>query len=333
MAKDNMLLGMARGKVGDVVFYRANGQQISRARNRRPANPRTSKQSLQRAVMASVSRLYSVGRVIFDHSWENEKVGSGSQRGFVQENIPLLRSLLISEINNSVSPESARGRVSAPRVGVAVPFDGMKISNGSYSQQFFIRNIDPTGGMTSFSAQPSAEGESIAQYAARNGLVPGDIYTFLGIGVGNLSDGNIVYDGNDGSEELPDDYKRIWNSRLVYCQLMVRADIASVTDAVSASTKLSDLFNLYSSSGISADLSNTLLTAEISLATLDDVYPAGVLGVIRSREDSGVRSSSYAYFSSNSDFGLTPDVAIDAWGKIDTNLAGAELILEGENFQ
>ena len=49
MAKGNLFLGMGRGSVGDVTFYRADGQQLSRARNRKPRNPKTNAQLIQRA--------------------------------------------------------------------------------------------------------------------------------------------------------------------------------------------------------------------------------------------------------------------------------------------
>ena len=41
MAKGNMLMGYSRGSVGDVTFARIKGQQIARARNRNPKNPKT----------------------------------------------------------------------------------------------------------------------------------------------------------------------------------------------------------------------------------------------------------------------------------------------------
>lgn len=319
-----MFLGFARGSVGDVTFYRANGQQLARARNRNPSNPRTAKQLVQRAVMASVSRLYSLGRVIFDHAWQGEKVGSGSQRGFVRDNNPILRNLVISELNGAVEGYDARSRVSAPKTSVAVPFDGLKISNGDYAQLFFTRVQN--GRLSHFTAPAAAAGQTVAQFAAANGLVAGDIYTFLGIAVGILSPGNIMYDIGDA---MADDNARVFRSRLVYCQLKVKDNIATITDAIAASTRLADLFDLYEGT---TDISNTLLSAEISLTTLDDTYPAGVLGVIRSRQDSGVRSLSYAYFSGSSDFGLTPDYLLQAWRQDGQALAGSELILEGENF-
>ena len=73
MAKGNMLQGMARGKVGDVVFSRLNGQQISRVRNRQPYNPRTNKQLIQRAIMATVMLGYSAGKEIFNHSFQGKR--------------------------------------------------------------------------------------------------------------------------------------------------------------------------------------------------------------------------------------------------------------------
>lgn len=75
MAKGNMFLGMARGKVGDVVFYRADGQQLSRVRNRNPRNPRTNAQLFQRAIMATVVQAYAAGKELFDHSFQGFQSG------------------------------------------------------------------------------------------------------------------------------------------------------------------------------------------------------------------------------------------------------------------
>lgn len=60
MSKGNMLLGYARGKVGDVVFSRLKGQQITKARNRKPNNPRTNSQMKQRALFISAVKFYQL---------------------------------------------------------------------------------------------------------------------------------------------------------------------------------------------------------------------------------------------------------------------------------
>lgn len=58
MSKGNMLLGYARGKVGSLVFARRKGEQITRARNFAPANPRTNAQMSQRMKMYAPVQLY-----------------------------------------------------------------------------------------------------------------------------------------------------------------------------------------------------------------------------------------------------------------------------------
>lgn len=52
-----MLLGLAKGKVGDLVFYRDGGEQRTRTRVV-PKNPRTPAQMTQRAKIANVSGIY-----------------------------------------------------------------------------------------------------------------------------------------------------------------------------------------------------------------------------------------------------------------------------------
>ena len=59
MSKGNLFLGFGRGKVGDVVFYRSNGEQITRSLNRNPKNPRSESQLLQRIIMGTVMQAYS----------------------------------------------------------------------------------------------------------------------------------------------------------------------------------------------------------------------------------------------------------------------------------
>lgn len=91
MAKDNLFLGMARGKVGDVVFSRLNGVQVSRARNRAPRNPQSPAQMVQRIIMSSVGKAYSFMQDICDHSFEGFETGQLSQRKFMEVNVGLLR--------------------------------------------------------------------------------------------------------------------------------------------------------------------------------------------------------------------------------------------------
>lgn len=105
MAKDNLFLGFARGKVGSIVFYRAKGEQITRALNAAPSNPQTALQLLQRVCFKSSSVAYSLLQDITDHSFEGVEPGTPSQSRFAQRNIALMRAQLVDEINSGDEEE------------------------------------------------------------------------------------------------------------------------------------------------------------------------------------------------------------------------------------
>lgn len=100
MSKGNIFLGFGRGAVGDVVMYRANGEQITRARNRNPKNPQTALQLLQRVVLKTSSSAYGLMQDITNHSFQGFAEGTECQSRFNQLNIAKFRSLLSDEINS-----------------------------------------------------------------------------------------------------------------------------------------------------------------------------------------------------------------------------------------
>lgn len=93
MAKGNMLLGQARGKVGDVVFSRTNGQQVIKARAAQVKNPQTKAQMIQRIILNTVAQVYSKMQPICDHSFEGVKDGQDCMSYFMSKNTKLLRNL------------------------------------------------------------------------------------------------------------------------------------------------------------------------------------------------------------------------------------------------
>lgn len=96
-----MFLGYARGKVGDVVFTRDAGEQVTRARNRSPKNPKTARQAVQRSILKTVSQAYAVLAPICDHSFEGLQVGTPNQSRFSSLNIAMLRSNVLANVNMS----------------------------------------------------------------------------------------------------------------------------------------------------------------------------------------------------------------------------------------
>lgn len=96
MAKGNMLLGYARGSVGDVTFYRDGGLQRARARNRRPGNPRSSRQMTQRALFANAVKFNKLAvSKFFKFAFEDKKANESDYNAFMREN--LKRGVLISK--------------------------------------------------------------------------------------------------------------------------------------------------------------------------------------------------------------------------------------------
>lgn len=91
MAKGNPFLGMARGSAGDFTYYRMNGEQVFRARNRHPANPQTSLQLLQRVIMLTVQRAYSILSPLCDHAFQGRPEGTPNQSRFTALNTARLR--------------------------------------------------------------------------------------------------------------------------------------------------------------------------------------------------------------------------------------------------
>lgn len=90
--KGSLILGTARKKLGDVVFYRNNGEQQARVRVT-PKNPKSSRQAAVRAITATVAIAYGWLKLICDHSFEGVEYGQMSQRKFFKLNAAKLLSL------------------------------------------------------------------------------------------------------------------------------------------------------------------------------------------------------------------------------------------------
>lgn len=118
MSKGNMLLGFARGSVGDLTFYRRNAQQITRARSRVVKNPKTLAQQMQRAIMRTAVGAYGVIKSICDHSFEGVAYGADSYAKFLKLNLDMLRSLAAAGGENAKSflPSGFNGLVAMPWV-------------------------------------------------------------------------------------------------------------------------------------------------------------------------------------------------------------------------
>lgn len=88
MSKGNVVLGYGRGAVGDLVLTRLKGQQVAKARNRHPANPRTAPQMKQRAGFVSPLKFYTRGvQNLFQFAFTDKRFKESDYNAFMRINV------------------------------------------------------------------------------------------------------------------------------------------------------------------------------------------------------------------------------------------------------
>lgn len=163
-------MGMARGKVGDVVLTRLAGEQVARARNRAPKNPKTTKQMAQRAALATCVEFYTRGvKNLFKFAFESKKPSESDYNAFVRANIGIIpvqshKSLVE---NNSV-------------------FGPIIMSQGSLTEPDFGFDEENTTPVL-FTDPLPADGDALTigqvskAIASADGLLDGDIITIVSV--------------------------------------------------------------------------------------------------------------------------------------------------------
>ena len=310
MAKGNLFQGMGRGKVGDVVFSRLNGEQLSRVRNRNPKNPNTNKQLYQRAIMATVMQAYSAGIVIFDHAFQGREIGAANQRRFISLNAKLLRSQVATDIKGGVALEDQQGRVVAP--GVSSPVAAaLQVSEGTLRNVLFGSTVP----------EPLTD-ETVGAYCTRIGLVVGDLFTFVAFK--NDSASEVLFSVNGIDSNLAKQYK----TQFLFARYAVKE--SAISDTTTAFANLGQVL----------ELTDSNFTPLVDFSTFDggeeapamqtmcgqDAY--GTYGWIRSRRNSDLRSKCILSFDS-ANTGIASQYALQAWSQGTANLGDSDLILEG----
>lgn len=332
MSKGNMFLGMARGAVGDVVFSRLDGQQVTRARNRNPRNPKTNAQLMQRAISATILRAYQSGKSIFDHSFEGKSAGAPNQREFMSLNMRALRSAISADIDAALTDDTQKGRVVAPGIASPVGFVGMVLSQGSYQQNLLIfTKPDIEGSEEGNIKMPAVSGaETCAEYAARIGLIANDIYTICGF----------RYNGNDqlfSGVGIPGYADAQYAAEFFFLRLIVKPEFIAATTSASAA-KWGDVFTMETEDNYisPATIGALAINAELSMTDFmdnDAGYDELMVGIIRSRRDQDLRSNTTLdYFTISRSYGIYSSAALPVWQQGVQRLGDSSLILEGGNF-
>lgn len=171
-------VGISKGKLGEGVYYHANGKQLARARNRQPANPRTDKQAVQRMVLASAAKAIAALRPLYDHSAEGVQVGQQSIFYWQRKLTQGFRAAAADGIDTAGSIVADFAIKGAPVIAL---YDGMPLSEGRLT----MRPIRALTDGQLILVLPSALAQSIASQAdyvaelAKLGIEPGDQLTFV----------------------------------------------------------------------------------------------------------------------------------------------------------
>ena len=304
MARHNLFLGKARGKIGDVVLSQLDGKQVARARNRNPKNPKTNKQMYQRAIMASVMQMYSAGKMIFDHSFEGKTVKFGAMRRFMSVNAKKLRADILADLANNTS----NARVVHPGAVAPCPY-AFRVSEGQYGNGIFNFGANAFSGGNielNITASPSAK--------TNEALQAGDIYTVLFLYV----DGAFT-----GSSSLVSPA-----CQFGFVRFRVKSDLptSNLEDVEVILGFDIEYFNVVRSE----QMENMVMDGSIELT---QVIPAGctcaAVAVIRSAEDSGLRSTADFVCAPGMPWGITSQHILDVWNADTKSLGDSDLILEG----
>lgn len=207
MAKGNMLMGYSRGSVGDVTFARIKGQQIARARNRNPKNPKTNKQSIQRGRFAAAVKFYTRGNQnYYKYAYENKKQVESDYNAFMRENVRRAPAISREAFNNYDYP------VFAPFImakGSLTPF------NNSIADGKVVIDL----GVAAPSTLPTTVAELTTVLVENEAFKAGDIITLVTI--------NSNFDGTYPSAAGTGEGKPQWDIKQIILDSTVTDTLAS----------------------------------------------------------------------------------------------------------
>lgn len=166
MAKGNMFLSQARGKVGSVVFSVIKGQQVERVYNPSPANPRTNGQQAQRSLLANMTKFYKRGtKNFYKFAYEDRTIRESDFNAFARKNT--MRGVYM--------PKELYDHAGTPALGKYIVSDGSIATN--IADYFSGENY---GVLVPGSAAITTVGQfSTALMTQSPGIASGDIFTMV----------------------------------------------------------------------------------------------------------------------------------------------------------
>lgn len=167
MAKGNIILGNLRGPIGDLSFSVVKGQQVSKPRVRKPANPRSLSQCYQRARFAAAVKFFTRGiQALFKFAFEGKRQVESDYNAFMRENVRRAPAISKEAIDNYDYP------VYAPFIMTKGSLAPMNVA---ISTTAAVVNL----GVTAPEANPNTIGELSSLIMQNEKFQAGDIITLV----------------------------------------------------------------------------------------------------------------------------------------------------------
>lgn len=148
MSKRSLFWGQASGKLGEAVYYRAGGEQRTRAYVAKIKNPKTRAQALQRTKFNNMVAVFRGTSVFVKSLFKAEKSSQSPFNAFVKRNFPLCLTVADREMielgeGGSQNFVFANGSVNFNTVPSIIPFK--PLGNEENTLKYFW-GIDVAGG-------------------------------------------------------------------------------------------------------------------------------------------------------------------------------------------
>lgn len=275
MAILNPLFGRLKGKYGGSVFYSNSGTQCMRERVLEVGNPKTSKQAIQRAILATVTQFTRAFAPVLNNCIESE---SGKSK-----NLAKVRSINM-DIMRRIAAESINGGFYTPKGSLVIAPNDYLISRGTLRGLSPIRDAVSraalANGALQFNDTELVVGTNLTASGVFPTITPGDQITILAAGLEDIDVGS--FSG--------------------FCRFAFRDDIttALIQDSGSIYKLNPDAVDITKAAGAWRDLrfaaASTGVRSEISVGGVFGGYAderADCAGLIVSRESQRLRSTSY----------------------------------------
>lgn len=309
MALSNNFFGLRQGSTKSLTFQVYNGKQVTKDRVSRIGNPRTRAQMIQRAVIATVVRAYQAGQVIFDHSFQGYSFHDGAMARFLNLNARILRKQYFSDVLQS-EPSNMVARFCAMSVDAPVACPGMIVSEGTLVQDIWDRETQQGNENYFLLKQPRAN-EKMKDWVARIGIDSDDIFTFISIYAP-------VWGGTPAATFEDNQYGKVYSMRLDWVRMKIKPSVFTDETIINRNTlTYYDVFDI-DDSGLHLG-TDRLVQYGLGIQMWSGRY-SGVQALIRSRQHSQLRSTSYfsrvynyTQYTAHLEYGLTADLLPLSW--------------------